>query len=121
PFVGLWPVVCWRMSGSTLASWSSAVKLWHHDFKHVAYGWPMAFMTRTNEIRTTSALTMPVSHHTLWAIFWASVREKGWPSIRPACGLSSQTRASSRRPPTSDGVLVAEFAEKTVSNHGNRV
>src|SRR5262245_23408768 len=66
-------------------------------------------------------LILPASHHTLWAIFWDSVREKGWPSIRPACNLSPQTRANSRRPPTSDGVLVAEFAEKTVSNHGNRV
>ena len=76
-FVGLWPSVCWRMSGSTLASWSNVAKLCRHDFGQVASGWPMLFMTRTNEVRTTSALTKPASHHTPQAIFWTFVRNRG--------------------------------------------
>ena len=74
------------MSGSTFASCSNVANVCRQDFGQVAWGSPMACMTRTKEVRTRSALTAPASRQTVRATCKAAVRVR----LPPAAACRSR-------------------------------
>src|SRR5262245_36860536 len=51
PLLGLWPSVCWRMRGSTLASCSNVAKPCRHDFGQVAWRAPHERLQCSSSVR----------------------------------------------------------------------